>query len=333
MQRMNSETHLDEVKMDNQDIKHYLNKSFRSRRQALKPDIIYLYCPESAVEEVLNCTQDYDFDVAINDYDVKAIGRKVICHYHSAALSSEQKQFLIRAMEYGAWVEPLVSYLDARNKYTEVKLLNSGYFLHQKAFSILSTQRNQRIKRVLDIVVSLTALICLLPIMLLVAIAIRLESPGRVIYKQLRVGQFNQEFEVLKFRSMVNNAENGKAQWAQKNDPRVTRIGKFIRKTRLDELPQFVNVLRGEMSLVGPRPEREVFICDLEKEISYYRFRHSVRPGITGLAQVSYPYGDSIEDAVWKHKYDIYYIKHHSLRSDFKILLKTIKVVLFGMGR
>jgi len=314
-------------------MKKNLERPFRSRKQALKEETIYLYCPESAVEEILDCKKDYDFDVKINDYNVQAIGRKVICHYHSAQLLSEQKQFLIRAMEYGAWVEPLVSYLDKRNHYTEIKLLNSGYFLHQKAFSILSTQRNQKIKRLLDTLLSLSALILLLPLMLLVGLMIKLESPGKVIYKQERVGQFNHEFEVFKFRSMVNDAENGKAQWAQKNDPRVTRVGRFIRKTRIDELPQLLNVLRGEMSLVGPRPEREVFIAELEKEIPYYRFRHSVKPGVTGLAQVSYPYGDSIEDAVWKHKYDIFYIKHHSLKSDFIILLKTIKVVLFGMGR
>ncbi|KID58520.1 exopolysaccharide biosynthesis protein [Pseudoalteromonas luteoviolacea] len=310
-----------------------MNKSFRSRKHALNQKTIYLYCPESAVQEVLACCEDYDFEVVINDYSLRTFSRKVICHYHSSMLDKEQKLFLIRAMEYGSWVEPLVSYLDDRNSYSEVKLLNSGYFLHQKAFSILSTQRNQYIKRAIDLVLSLTALILLFPILILVAIAIRLESKGSIIYKQMRVGQFNQEFNVFKFRSMVQNAENGKAQWAKKNDPRITKVGSFIRKTRLDELPQLINVIKGEMSLVGPRPEREVFITELEKEIPYYRFRHSVKPGITGLAQVSYPYGDSIEDAIWKHKYDIYYIKHHTILNDLVILIKTVKVVLFGMGR
>lgn len=132
---------------------------------------------------------------------------------------------------------------------------------------------------------------------------------------------------------MRNDAEKSGAQWATQNDARVTKVGNFIRKTRIDELPQIINILKGEMSIVGPRPEREVFIAELEQEIPYYRFRHAVKPGVTGLAQVSYPYGASIEDAIWKHKYDIYYIKHHSTLLDIKILLKTVKVVLFGMGR
>ncbi|MGL4336824.1 MAG: sugar transferase, partial [Turicibacter sp.] len=134
-------------------------------------------------------------------------------------------------------------------------------------------------------------------------------------------------------RSMRNDAEKNGAQWASKNDARVTRVGRFIRKTRIDELPQLINVFKGEMSLVGPRPEREVFVKELEAVIPYYRFRHAVKPGITGLAQVKYPYGASIEDAVWKHKYDIFYIKHQSLMLDIKILLLTVKTVLFGMGQ
>ena len=132
---------------------------------------------------------------------------------------------------------------------------------------------------------------------------------------------------------MHNDAEKDGAQWASKNDARVTRVGKFIRKTRIDELPQLINILKGEMSLVGPRPEREVFIKDLETQIPYYRFRHAIKPGVTGLAQVKYAYGASGEDAIWKHKYDIHYIKHQSLRMDLKIILRTVKTVLFGMGQ
>ncbi len=139
--------------------------------------------------------------------------------------------------------------------------------------------------------------------------------------------------KVIKFRSMSNDAEKNGAQWATKNDARVTKVGNFIRKTRIDELPQLINVLKGEMSMVGPRPEREVFISELEKVIPYYRFRHAVKPGVTGLAQVKYPYGASVEDAIWKHKYDIFYIKHQSWKMEVKILFLTVKTVLFGMGR
>ncbi|BCV57519.1 hypothetical protein TUM17384_14640 [Shewanella algae] len=227
----------------------------------------------------------------------------------------------------------MVSYLDSRFGYTEVRLLKTGYFLHQKAFSILSTKRTQVSKRFVDIMASLILALFSFPIFLITALAIKIESPGPVFFRQKRTGQYNVEFDVIKFRSMVTDAELNGAQWASKNDSRVTRVGRLIRKTRIDELPQIINILKGDMSIIGPRPEREVFIERLEKEIPYYRFRHAVKPGVTGLAQVSYPYGASIEDSMWKHKYDIYYIKHHSLILDIKILLKTVRVVLFGMGQ
>ncbi|RZM81158.1 exopolysaccharide biosynthesis polyprenyl glycosylphosphotransferase [Pseudoalteromonas rubra] len=310
-----------------------IKKRFRSQSQVLRQKVIYVYCPESRVEEIRSLAESYSFEIIINDYSINDLTRKVICHYESALLSIEHRNFLVSATEVGAWVEPLVSYLDARLGYTEVKLLASGYFLHQKAFSILSTKRTQIAKRVVDIVVALILLILTLPIALLTAILIKVESKGPIFYKQKRTGLYNEEFEVIKFRSMAQDAEASGAQWAKKNDSRVTKVGKFIRKTRIDELPQIINILRGEMSIVGPRPEREFFIENLEKEIPYYRFRHAVKPGITGLAQVCFPYGESLEDAIWKHKYDTYYIKHHSTSLDLKILLKTVKVVIFGMGR
>ncbi|MXQ71188.1 exopolysaccharide biosynthesis polyprenyl glycosylphosphotransferase [Aeromonas caviae] len=258
---------------------------------------------------------------------------KTLVHYKSGDLPDELAAMLVLATKYGAYVEPLVSYLDRRFGRTEVELLHSGYFLHMKSFSILSRPSNRIVKRALDLVSAIALSLVAIPIGLLAALAIKLESPGPIFYRQARVGLFNQEFDVIKFRSMRNDAEKNGAQWASKNDARVTRVGRFIRKTRIDELPQLINVFKGEMSLVGPRPEREVFIKELEAVIPYYLFRHAVKPGITGLAQVSYPYGASIEDAVWKHKYDIFYIKHQSLLLDIKILLLTVKTVLFGMGR
>lgn len=304
-----------------------------SKRKALSQDVIYVYCPESRENEIGMIVQDYSFDIVVNDYSISDFQNKVICHFESASLSQKQRHFLVMATEIGAWVEPLVSYLDTRLGYTETGLLHSGYFLHQKAFSILSTKRTQFAKRVVDLFAAFTLLIIALPIGLITTIAIKLESRGPIFYRQKRVGQFNREFEVIKFRSMANDAEVKGAQWATVNDARVTAVGRFIRKTRIDELPQVINIIKGEMSIVGPRPEREVFISKLEKAIPYYRFRHAVKPGVTGLAQVSYPYGASVEDAVWKHKYDIFYIKHHSSLLDIKILLKTVKVVLFGSGR
>jgi exopolysaccharide biosynthesis polyprenyl glycosylphosphotransferase len=306
---------------------------FKSKSQVLKQKIIYVYCPDERKIDIGKIIDDYSFDIVVNDYDIKHLVGKVICHFESSRLSLEKQQFLVEATELGAWVEPLVSYLDSRLGYTEVKLLQNGYFLHQKAFSILSTKRTQLAKRFIDILSSLILGLITLPIFLLTSIFIKLESPGPIFFKQKRTGQYNIEFDVYKFRSMRSDAEKDGAQWASKNDVRVTRVGNIIRKTRIDELPQIINIIKGEMSIVGPRPEREFFIEGLEKEIPYYRFRHAVMPGVTGLAQVSYPYGASVEDAIWKHKYDIYYIKHHSALLDFNILLKTIKVVLFGMGR
>ncbi|WP_404936350.1 sugar transferase [Pseudoalteromonas sp. SR41-4] len=310
-----------------------LKEHFKSKKEVLSQATIFVYCPPELAKTIGQVVEDYSFDIVVNDYSITDFTKKVVCHYQSSDLTKAERKFLVKATEYGAWVEPLVSYLDDRLGYTEVRLLHSSYFLHQKAFSILSHKKTQVIKRLLDIISSIALLILTLPFSLLTMLLIKIESPGPILFKQNRTGQYNIEFEVLKFRSMQNDAEKNGAQWASKNDVRVTKVGKFIRKTRIDEIPQLINVIKGEMSIIGPRPEREVFIEDLEKEIPYYRFRHAVKPGVTGLAQVKYPYGASIEDAVWKHKYDIYYIKHHSLILDIKILFLTVKTVLFGMGR
>jgi exopolysaccharide biosynthesis polyprenyl glycosylphosphotransferase len=192
---------------------------------------------------------------------------------------------------------------------------------------------NEVLKRALDLAVSIVGLVVAMPLMILMAIAIRLESKGAVIFRQTRVGRMDKCFELLKFRSMCVDAEkaNG-AQWASLNDPRVTRIGGFLRKYRLDELPQFWNVIRADMSFVGPRPERPCFVKDLRQRIPYYDERHSVRPGLTGWAQVQYTYGSSVEDALHKLEYDLFYLKNMSLTFDLAILLKTIRIVASGHG-
>ncbi|MBI1425247.1 MAG: TIGR03013 family PEP-CTERM/XrtA system glycosyltransferase [Gammaproteobacteria bacterium] len=192
-------------------------------------------------------------------------------------------------------------------------------------------------KRAFDIVISAGLLLLTWPFMLLAAIAIWLESGCKfdtpIFFKQVRVGLGGRPFQVLKFRSMVVNAEkSGKAQWATKNDSRVTRVGKLIRKIRVDELPQIFNVFRGDMSFVGPRPERPEFVVMLSEKIPYYAERHHVKPGITGWAQLLYPYGSSEKDAMEKLQYDLYYVKNHSIFLDFLIMLQTAEVVLFGRG-
>jgi len=187
-------------------------------------------------------------------------------------------------------------------------------------------------KRFLDICLSTAMLVVLAPLLIIVAIAIKIDSPGSVFYRQKRVGINGRVFEVIKFRSMVSDAERDGAKWASKNDNRITKLGRILRKTRIDEIPQAFNVLSGEMSFVGPRPERPEFIETLEKEIQHYNDRHMVKPGITGWAQVEYEYGASVEDAREKLTYDLYYIKNFSIALDLIILLKTVRVTLFGIG-
>jgi sugar transferase (PEP-CTERM system associated) len=191
-------------------------------------------------------------------------------------------------------------------------------------------RRYRRIRRLLDIVASLIGIVFASPLMVATAIAIRLESRGRIIYSQERVGLHGRRFKIFKFRSMRVDAEINGPVWAGENDPRVTRVGRIIRKLRIDELPQFFNILRGEMSLIGPRPERPTFVNQLEELIPYYSERHLVKPGLTGWAQVCYPYGASFDDAREKHQYDLYYIKNQSPLLDAIIVLETARVVLFG---
>jgi sugar transferase (PEP-CTERM system associated) len=188
------------------------------------------------------------------------------------------------------------------------------------------------LKRAIDLVCAGLGLVVSLPIMAGVALAVRLGSKGPIIYRQERVGWRGRCFEVLKFRSMTTEAEANGAQWASEGDPRITGVGRILRKYRLDELPQFINVIRGDMSFVGPRPERPVFVKQLREHISYYDERHSVRPGLTGWAQVQYRYGASVEDAYRKLEYDLFYLQNMSVLFDCAIILKTIRTVIAGHG-
>lgn len=232
-----------------------------------------------------------------------------------------------------------------------VKVVNLVNFFEQEAGKVLvdfaspewmsfagnfqSSRTGEMSKRGFDILASFLLLTISWPLILLTAIAIRLESgPGApIFFRQERVGLHGKRFQVLKFRSMTVDAErDGKAVWATKNDARVTRVGQFIRKTRIDELPQILNVLAGDMAFIGPRPERPEFVEELSREIPYFNARHCVKPGITGWAQLCYPYGASVEDAKQKLQFDLYYVKNHSLFLDFMIFLNTVEVVLFGKG-
>ena len=188
------------------------------------------------------------------------------------------------------------------------------------------------VKRMLDLALSIIGLVLAGPLMIVAAAAIRLDSPGPILYWQERIGENGRVFTVYKFRSMRADAERGTPVWAREKDDRVTRVGRLIRLTRVDELPQLWNVMRGDMSFVGPRPERAFFVEQLAREIPFYMQRHAVKPGVTGWAQVKYRYGSTVEDAMEKLRYDLYYIKHLSIIFDLTIVLDTVKVVLFGKG-
>jgi exopolysaccharide biosynthesis polyprenyl glycosylphosphotransferase len=211
--------------------------------------------------------------------------------------------------------------------------IDNNWFLRSQGFSALDNTISQRLKRVIDLILSALLLIASIPVLAFCALMIKLTSKGPVLYKQRRVGLEGKPFTIIKLRTMVQNAESEGAQWATTNDPRTTWFGRFLRQTRLDEIPQCWNVLRGEMSFVGPRPERPEFTRELADEIPYYELRHLVKPGITGWAQVIFPYGASTEDSLKKLQYELFYIKNQSLLLDLNIMLRTLITVFQRAGR
>lgn len=238
---------------------------------------------------------------------------------------------LLECRSAGVRVSDLSTYFERMLGQIRIDQLHPGWLIFGKGFNH-SIYRNIA-KRLFDIVCSCVLLALAAPLMIVTAICIALESRGPILYRQERVGQNGKTFSVLKFRSMQVDAEkNGAPQWAAAKDARVTRVGSIIRRYRMDEFPQLVNVLKGEMSLVGPRPERPFFVEQLTVEIPFYALRHTVKPGVTGWAQVRYEYGASIEDALQKLQYDLYYVKNHSLFLDLLVLLETVGVVLSGRG-
>ena len=239
---------------------------------------------------------------------------------------------LLRVKTTGVRVSDISSFLERETGRVDLASVNPSWLIFSDGFAsrqILSGA----FKRAFDIVASLALLILTLPVVAVAAVAVKLESKGPAFYRQRRVGLYSQGFDILKLRSMRTDAESlGQAVWAAKNDPRITRVGRFIRTVRIDELPQTWTVLKGEMSFVGPRPERPQFVDSLERELPYYAERHMVKPGITGWAQINYPYGASIEDARHKLEYDLYYAKNYSPFLDLLILLQTLRVVLWPTG-
>ena len=240
---------------------------------------------------------------------------------------------LIDCKMSGINVLDLVTFFERRAGKIRLDMVNPSWLYLSDGFQVGALRRIG--KRVVDIIVVLLLLPIAFPLMIIVALAVIIDSRGRglILYSQVRVKQDGQPFKIYKFRSMVSDAEkDGIARWTSKNDSRITRVGMVIRKGRLDELPQLFNVLKGDMSFVGPRPERPEFVAELAKTIPYYEERHRVKPGLTGWAQVCYSYGDSEEDSIQKLQYDLFYVKNYSVLLDILILLQTAEVVMLGKG-
>lgn len=238
---------------------------------------------------------------------------------------------LLACVQRGISVIDLSTFFEREAGMVQLNVVDPSWLVFSGGFDYSTPRRLS--KRLFDLVAASLLLLLAWPVMLLVGLCVWLESGAPVLYRQVRVGEHGRHFELTKFRSMRVDAEkDGVARWATKDDDRTTRVGRFIRLTRLDELPQLLAVLRGDMSFVGPRPERPQFVEMLDKEVRYYRVRHCVKPGLTGWAQLRYPYGASLQDAEEKLKFDLYYVKNHGMIFDLMILLQTVEVVLFGRG-
>ncbi|MCX5724484.1 MAG: sugar transferase [Nitrospirae bacterium] len=251
------------------------------------------------------------------------------------AVAGPDKKQLIRATlrcrMQGVFVSDLLTLGEELTGRVLLEHAREAWFLFAPGFLIVHQHLFRLIKRLLDILCAATGLVLAWPIMLIAMILIRIEAPGPLLYRQTRVGQNERPFTVLKLRTMLSGGENG-SRYTAANDPRVTRVGKFLRLWRIDEIPQMWNVLKGDMSFVGPRAEWDILVKEYHGKIPYYSFRHMVKPGITGWAQVNCPYGASVEDAGRKLEYDLYYFKNMSVALDLKILFKTVSVVLLGHG-
>jgi sugar transferase (PEP-CTERM system associated) len=238
---------------------------------------------------------------------------------------------LLRIKTKGVHVNDFSSFIERETGRVDLDTVNPSWLIFSDGFSS-SRMFSSAVKRIFDITASLTLLLLTLPIIVLFAGLVKLDSKGPAFFRQTRVGLYGEPFTLIKLRSMRTDAEKDGAKWAEENDPRITRLGRFIRKVRIDELPQTWSVLKGQMSFVGPRPEVPTFVESLEEEIPFYGERHMVKPGITGWAQINYPYGASVEDSRCKLEYDLYYAKNYTPFLDFVILLQTLRVILWPEG-
>lgn len=267
---------------------------------------------------------------------LEMIAREVGVTRAIMAIPRNRSSLLIRSILHarlqGIEIEDMPNVVEQLTGRIPVQNIADQWLLFADGFYLLHKEYIRKVKRLMDMVVSATVLVVTSPLLGLATLAIRLESPGPVLYTQERIGKGNQTFTIYKFRSMRHNAETNGARWASQKDSRVTRVGKWLRLTHIDELPQIWNIFKGDMSFVGPRPERPEFVTMLDEKIPYYFVRHSVQPGLTGWAQINYQYGDSVEDAMQKLEFDLYYLKNMSIFLDLKIILRTMGVVILRDG-
>ncbi|WP_370243580.1 TIGR03013 family XrtA/PEP-CTERM system glycosyltransferase [Alteromonas abrolhosensis] len=282
-------------------------------------------------EKIIHVKVDESFQKFIAENDIEEI--VIACDQRRGTLPVE---VLFDCRLRGIEVTELLDFMERETGQIVVNLMYPSWVIYSNGFKSQNYLRDA-LDYSVNAILAFTIFFFVWPVMLATAIIIYLDDGRRtgvsVLYKQERVGLNGQLFKILKFRSMRPDAEKDGAKWASKNDDRVTRIGHFIRKYRIDELPQLLNVFKGEMSFIGPRPERPQFVEQLVREVPYYNQRHNVKPGLAGWAQLNYPYGASVEDSMEKLKFDLYYVKHQSLLLDILILIRTVEIVLFGKGR
>ncbi len=276
--------------------------------------------------DILMKKTELDLEKTINQYSIK-----VICVEQSVLKSQTITDQLFKILPYKIKVIDLANLTEEITGKIPITSIGRSWFLNN--LNLHSSHIYEKIKRFFDLLVSVLLFIVLSWLFPIIAFLIYVTSGKPIFFKQKRVGYLGKEFVIVKFRTMVQDAEKSGPQWAQKNDPRITKLGKFLRKTRLDEIPQLINIIKGDMSLVGPRPERPEFVINLKEKIPFYNERHLVKPGLTGWAQINFPYGASEKDSLEKLQYDLYYIKNRSFIFDIAILLKTAKTILSGKGQ
>jgi exopolysaccharide biosynthesis polyprenyl glycosylphosphotransferase len=296
----------------------------------IKPARLLIVGAGQAGQEIAQVTEQSgdDFEVVgfIQD-DGKKIEKSISGKKIKILGTSDQ---ILSARLKGIEVIDMPDMYQAIKKRIPINYVDENWFLKEKGFEHSASILIMKVKRLIDIVVSSFILLNSWPLFPLVALLIKINSRGPVFYMQQRVGKNEALFSLYKFRSMIDKAEEDEAIWAGENDKRITLVGKLLRKLHLDELPQFWNVIKGDMSLVGPRPERPKFVEELKKKIPYYSLRHFMKPGITGWAQVNYPYASSLEDSLEKMEYDLYYVYHMNLLFDMRILLRTAQKIVLG---